>query len=562
MSPTSRRTLADLGIGRRRSVECIGQRPASVGGLGSLWSGSDGVASSRIVGDSEIVMSAFRTARRPDIRGGAIGGPIGTPALLPQHDGLNGSQGLGSMSTPNLIRKCGDGDQEQDAHHSQNDHELDEGESKDGVAAHRGKLRRNRPSVASGHNHYLALTGAPVASGQYNESCRVIRVDGFQRVAADVNSEHLGLVATENSARSPVPSATEEYEDFVLDYLDGRFITTTAYNTIPGTANSIADAAGLNLPAQVSITKPNTGKDERWLHSRSLYIDFLEQEAIDYLADKKAECGGTVTAGCVLPYVPFTTINVTELARWMSQNTNVVNVTNNTGVLFGNPLEPVRGKVTAAPAATNNQTANIVPRMTKSNSGLALSNGVDPDDAVDNTDQQEFLIGSAAAEVNDTFTVFIGNMTFTPGNFPVISYRVGGIRNDCTAAPNLATPNPYTCATTTLNNNKGVLASNFNQLGSNLGDNPCTGNKTETDHPIPFCIVRTVNSVFSADGETASLSYVNQGRLNEVASASFSDLDDGETVAFVFNNPTNTPATGHTCGGPGNKTPTYTLPCQ
>ena len=54
------------------------------------------------------------------------------------------------------------------------------------------------------HNHYkvdadTGLLGSVVTSGTYDEACRLIRVDGFFRVAADFRRDHMGLLETNNS---------------------------------------------------------------------------------------------------------------------------------------------------------------------------------------------------------------------------------------------------------------------------------------------------------------------------------------------------------------------------
>src|SRR4249919_1280169 len=55
------------------------------------------------------------------------------------------------------------------------------------------------PVVTTGtllHTHHVdKLTGAP-ATATFKEACRLIRVDGFWRVAADIENDYFGLLAT------------------------------------------------------------------------------------------------------------------------------------------------------------------------------------------------------------------------------------------------------------------------------------------------------------------------------------------------------------------------------
>jgi hypothetical protein len=67
-----------------------------------------------------------------------------------------------------------------------------------------------------------------------------------------------------------------------------------------------------------------------------LYLDFLEEKArkkiFDILANRSTTgpCPPTAdVAECILPYLPFTTINVTELATWSASNTQILNVNSN-----------------------------------------------------------------------------------------------------------------------------------------------------------------------------------------------------------------------------------------
>jgi hypothetical protein len=155
-----------------------------------------------------------------------------------------------------------------------------------------------------------------VTTGEYLEACRIIRVDGFNRVATDMFADHFAILATATDAQgdiagSPVPSqaAKDGYEAFVKAYLAERVVDTddndiedptlNSYNTpLDSTAlTDLEDAAGtdLNLPAQVNITKESPD-NPRWVHTRGLYMDYLESEALEIIKDKKDKCGGVKAA--------------------------------------------------------------------------------------------------------------------------------------------------------------------------------------------------------------------------------------------------------------------------
>lgn len=423
------------------------------------------------------------------------------------------------------------------------------------------------PYRSGSHDHFLVSDlSTPITNGRYNESCRLIRVNGIFRVAADLNSEHFGLVATADSARSPVPStsASASYESFVLDYLGTRFVSGSAYNVIPGTADGMAALAGLDNPDEISI---NGGPDQqRYLHARGLYIDHLEQDALDKIANVKADCGSPITSSCVLPYVPFTTINVTELATWSSSDDDVIAVLNNTTQVFGNPDDPVRGVVSASGEDGNEADALTVSGL--SNSQIARYSAIDNSDSASLSDAQHFVIGQAAQR-GDSFTVNISGWTFVPGVFPGVGYTVdmGADQGECGNGPDPSTPNPILCSTNSdLNIPGGVVLSAYIKEDFETVTNPCQTNKTAQK---PYCTVRNVDSATitsASSGTTTAAASIVPSPLSDVTTqetvVSFSNIGADDVVTVTFSSPIRVDATSHTCGGSGNKTPTWTSPCN
>jgi prepilin-type N-terminal cleavage/methylation domain-containing protein len=279
-------------------------------------------------------------------------------------------------------------------------------------------------------------------NAKYVDSCRIIRVDGFWRTASDMYSRQFGLLetGTGNNPRAttglPTANATAAYTSFVKNYLkqyDGSVATapTGAQATYDGTTN-------INDPATVTITTPSTS-DFRYLHARGLYVDYLEEKARNKLVsvlastDANGLCPtGTALEDCVLPYLPFTTINLTELAGWAATDDDFLNV-NESGSLFnGDPSEPLGGATRgiAEGSADTNST------MRKSNSGVAASSVIPG--AVD-------LLGDGAtASDSQNFTVGTGGNTNTGDDFFVsmsgggldlaVDYTMAGDSGPCTGA--------------------------------------------------------------------------------------------------------------------------------
>lgn len=398
----------------------------------------------------------------------------------------------------------------------------------------------------SSHDHYNAFAvGSPaVTTGEYKEACRLIRVDGFFRVAPDMNNDYFGLLATENLsganyyATTPIPDSTAQtnYQGFVIDYLKERYIAGTGesypnttgtrynnpsavgksaietthsinspalvdtkvlFNGVPLAAKTINNASksnpivlgtssahgfvvgdsvyisgvggmtqlngryftvsavtlttftllGVNSTAYSDYTSGGTvvGKRAKWLHSRGLFADFLEKEATVVVNDAKTNCVLQTEQGkadCTLKYLPFTSINLTEIADWESAADTVVTVTNLDFSQSISSVDPVRGKVASG---NDSSSTNVTSLSRPSNSGLLdLSfNAISPDDNVKLTDSQAFRANNMVVVVPSVFEgSFFVNLTkpaspvFTPG----ISFITG---SQLSAACNVAVP--YKC---------------------------------------------------------------------------------------------------------------------
>lgn len=335
----------------------------------------------------------------------------------------------------------------------------------DGTATNVAKFD---PERSGAHDHYTVSGGALTALGStdvdYVEACRVIRVDGFWRTAADMYSRQFGLLATETvggkEAATGVPDDADpvrtvtNYQTFVKDYLaqiDGTV------GTAPAGAQAMfgETARQLNEPADVDITTPSS-TDYRYLHGRGLYLDFLEEKArkkIETVLNDDGPTGacptGSDVAECILPYLPFTTINVTELANWAADNTEILSV--NSGSLLGsNPSQPSGGRTAGVKKGVANNEASI----NMSNFGVAASSnpvfrdiaGVDTGDAAAlGTDAQPFDVGgdNSPPSSGEEFSArFAGVTTQDPDVF----YALGADAGEC-LRPNATAD--FRCATNT-----------------------------------------------------------------------------------------------------------------
>ncbi|WP_225876317.1 type IV pilus modification PilV family protein [Lysobacter solisilvae (ex Woo and Kim 2020)] len=301
--------------------------------------------------------------------------------------------------------------------------------------------------------------GAYVASTtSYIQACRVIRVDGFWRVAADTYSRHFGLLETTPvssvDAKSGVPTtaAKDAYSTFVKDYSAGYQTTlATDSGTAPTNADTLFDddARGLNADPIV-VETPNVNNDWRYLHGRGLYVDYLEADARkrikDILADNDDDgaCPPSKPKyDCILPYLPFTTINMTEIAKWLAEDEDVLQV-NTSNLMSSNPSEPFGGRTKGI---AEGESLNTGYTRT-SNSGLAVyalaadtnndgtpdvydreEFGVDPlDDTAMLDDAQAFEVGQGAGNDGLSFYLRVSGTGINKS----AKYALGTDVDDCT----------------------------------------------------------------------------------------------------------------------------------
>jgi hypothetical protein len=137
------------------------------------------------------------------------------------------------------------------------------------------------------------------------------------------------------------------------------------------------------------VIDPASNTDHRYLHGRALYVDYLEEEARTKLADVLADTGdgglcpeGTAAEDCVMPFLPFTAANLTEIARWEPVGTPGILDINSGNLLATDPALPSGGRtIGVAEGAAGNRSS-----IRRSNSGIAVTEvlaavaGIDPED--------------------------------------------------------------------------------------------------------------------------------------------------------------------------------------
>jgi type II secretory pathway pseudopilin PulG len=478
-------------------------------------------------------------------------------------------------------------------------------------------FRTDYAATDADHKHYRwdtsvtpnAFTPVPTTdtTNPYRESCRMIRVDGIWRTAADLNTEQVGFVATRteaeaNAAANPViaggstlpqtnwiPSDSAEalYQTFVKDYFDQKIAQGGSPN-----ADDLYHSEGLDNPAVLDITTT----PPLWLHVRGLYLDHLEDAASKQIQAALDHCPtGSTAIECVLPYIPFTSINLSELTRWGLPYNGVgfdskVQVTNGSGQ-FGQfagagtgAAQPIRGKVTTA--SSGGPKDDLLIYITRSNSGVAgyypsvdkiLLDGTgdasfaahwsgDPTTGPtgsgaipDHTDLQKFQV---TAGNGDPFTVNLLGLPQTAdavtNNDPLVAWFNGvnlSDSNDCTTSYSQvdSNPSPYGCYTDV---NLGVGGApmqvgvqNYIRIIYKTEDDPCDATQEQVQHP--YCEYSQVSSATVNGVALTPLtsSITNAGKVAESTQISIPALPKNGVVAIYFtaSTPAEVGAT-YTCG--------------
>lgn len=450
------------------------------------------------------------------------------------------------------------------------------------------------------HTHYnrdnqdnLVIVPAN-GNGTYLESCRMIRVDGIWRTASDMYNRYAGLLATATATGSndpattgvPSASASEAYggnratgvSGFVKDFLAANLTALRGSNWVVDldAATALYDGAGLNAPAELSIRRPTrTATDERYHHLRGLYVDYMNQTARDRITTAllPANCPSGNAIECALPYIPFTTVNLTELAFWKSQvtqgndfqdNTSILKVESASALTF-NATQPYRGRTNALTNANNTDTAYAVARVTASNSGVAVQpQGVDPvDDQVwtlDDpavvtaeetraTDRQFYRI-QATGDNNGTsrFWTRLAGLPQTSDkvttNDPLVDWSVGTDAGSCggtLSAKNDYDPNDYSCANVPALGVAGsVVLSGYYITGSanatltaSCSYGATTVSVTDTASR-PFYRNFNVQSASVGGVPALAISVAADGTLREATTVSFAAIPTDAIVTATF----------------------------
>ncbi|MEJ8567619.1 type IV pilus modification PilV family protein [Elongatibacter sediminis] len=188
------------------------------------------------------------------------------------------------------------------------------------------------------HKHYRrsnngTLTLATVGN-TYVEACRLVRKDGFFRVAQDLRQEGNNSFPDDYLDED---AEIEEYSQYVTDAVSiFKDATGNGYEQSPPTLMQPQDMAEpVTFPAsqQQNATTMSSSRANQQLRNRGIYIDYMSDVLRDIVScmddgGSGSECG-VEGANSPLEVIPFYDVQLTWLARWTeTPNNNPVDVTN------------------------------------------------------------------------------------------------------------------------------------------------------------------------------------------------------------------------------------------
>ena len=282
-----------------------------------------------------------------------------------------------------------------------------------------------QPFQTGDHQHYSRVlhgpdqgTLEPVDSDgdTYIEACRLIRKDGFFRVAQDLRQEGLNNfpadyldVADEVLEYSTyITEAVTQYETDVWgvsDYELSPPILTAAANMDP----AVVFPASTFLKA--SVMEPG-GVTEQQLRTRGIYIDYMGE-----VLQKKIGCLlGRILVGCddidvpnvstVLEIIPFYDVQLTWLARWNESPNNIpVDVTND-------PIQNDNSHNRGIASLYGKGYSTVSASAHKGNLGLTGTDPIDPGYETNEASKFMYILSrDAESSVTLSNIIISGNIT-------------------------------------------------------------------------------------------------------------------------------------------------------
>jgi len=195
------------------------------------------------------------------------------------------------------------------------------------------------------HKHYTRANQGGLSEAadndKYVEACRMVRKDGFMRVAQDFRQEGFhsfpeGFMDTLAGVESYSNYVTESVTDFYDNSRDELQPPGNLGYDFPG--DRLISTAGAEVEELTDTTQlPLLGLDSQQMRSRGIYIDYQSAELVTLLAclgpaiiadkDTAGDVCGAPGVDNILQVLPFYDVQTTWLAWWNSARGDMVSVT-------------------------------------------------------------------------------------------------------------------------------------------------------------------------------------------------------------------------------------------
>ncbi len=187
------------------------------------------------------------------------------------------------------------------------------------------------------HKHYArnnagVLELADSNGEAYEESCRLVRKDGFFRVAQDLRME---AVNNFTEGYLETDAGVSVYSGYVTGAISGYESDVGATNEYETSPPVLIEASAMSPPivfpasnpaVPAIMPDPYTAATSQQMQSRGVYIDYLSDEVRTIvncmdLGGTGEACGGP-DATNALEVIPFFDVQLTWLARWQEEPTD------------------------------------------------------------------------------------------------------------------------------------------------------------------------------------------------------------------------------------------------
>jgi len=263
-------------------------------------------------------------------------------------------------------------------------------------------------ALAGDHKHYSRdrqgnFDLAEVDGDVYLEACRMVRKDGFFRIAQDLRQEGLNSFPANYLDED---GEIDEYSGYVTSAVSEYEYDIGVGTQYEGSPPSLVSVANATLPSPVTFpassyatatTLPTEiGDTEQQLRARGIYIDYMSDELrtkINCLDDGgDGESCNTPNVTTAMEIIPFYEVQLTWLSRWNeSPDNNPVDVSNEA---ITNNNGHSRGK---AKLESGFGYSKVSSKVHKGNLGLT---GTDPIDGSYTSDEKNYYLYALAYDAS------------------------------------------------------------------------------------------------------------------------------------------------------------------